>query len=411
MSFESFISHRYLRAKKTHAFINLITWLSVAGVAVGVMALIVVIGVMSGFEADLKSRILGIDSHIKISGTANTKTPLTDILPDIMAVEGVLSAMPYVETQTMIKTRAGVSGAAIKGIEPRHFSKAERFLNELSLEKLKADTKPAGTKNVFPKIVLGKQLGVNLGVLPGDYVYLVSPRGNLSPIGYLPSMRKFEVVGFFSTGMYEYDSALGYVHIDQAQKFLFMGEGISGIDVWISDIYQVDGICARLKQTLDETVRIRSWKELNKNLFFALNLEKTAMFVILVLIIFVAALNIASALIMMVMEKTKDIAILKAMGTTKKSVRKIFVYKGLMIGGLGTIIGKSLGLLLAFLLKRYEFIKLPEEIYLVTTIPVELNVFDVLTIGCCALAICFVATLYPAVQASRMNPVAALRYG
>ena len=266
------------------------------------------------------------------------------------------------------------------------------------------------THAVMP-IVLGKELGRKLGVTEGDTVYVISFRGMVSPIGHVPTMTRFRVVGFFASGMYQFDEAYAFIRLTDAQRVLKMGDKVSGIEIRVKDIYQADKIAARIKEKLGFPYWTKDWMQMNANLFFALKLEKTAMFVILTLIVLVAAFNIASTLIMMVMKKTKDIAILKAMGATDGSIMRIFVIKGMVIGGFGTLLGVLLGVAICYVLKHYPFIKLPGNIYYFTTLPVQLQFFDVLTIALAAMGICFLATLYPAKQAARLNPVDAIRYG
>jgi lipoprotein-releasing system permease protein len=251
----------------------------------------------------------------------------------------------------------------------------------------------------------------NLGVARGDTIHLLSPRGMISPAGLIPVMKRFQVVGEFESGMYEYDGSIAYIHLSDAQKFLHMEDAITGIEVRVNDIYKARQISETISSRLGFPYWGKDWMQMNRNLFSALKLEKTVMFIILALIILVAAFNIASSLIMMVMEKTKDIAILKAMGATDKSIRRIFVFKGMTIGVIGTTLGVSLGFALCKLLEHYKFIELPGDVYYITKLPVLLKTFDVVSIAAASLIICFIATLYPAKQASRLNPVEAIRYG
>jgi lipoprotein-releasing system permease protein len=262
-----------------------------------------------------------------------------------------------------------------------------------------------------PGIILGRELAMNLGVAEGAVVYIISPRGMMSPVGHIPGMKRFEVTGIFSSGFYEYDATLAYIHLETAQNLLRIGDAVTGIGVRITDIYHADRMSAAIGEDFGFPYWTTDWMQLNRNFFSALQLEKKAMFIILTLIILVAAFNIASSLIMMVLSKTKDIAILKAMGATDKSIRKIFVYKGLVIGLVGTMLGVILGVLGCYILKNYQFIELPGDVYYFTTLPVQLRYLDVFLIVVAAVGICFVSTLYPAYKASRLDPVEALRYG
>lgn len=411
MSFEFFIGRRYLRARQKQAFISLISILSTAGVTVGVMALIVVIAVMAGAQSEFRSRILGVDSHAILMRYGGEIEDYRGLIDQVQREEGVLSARPFIYTQSMLRSAAGASGAVLKGVDPPSeteiaidgMGEAFRKLYPQGWEDSHAD-------HVAP-IVIGKELGRKLSVVEGDTVYLISFRGTVSPIGHVPAMNRFRVAGFFASGMYQFDEAYAFVRLSDAQRILKLGDTVSGIEIRVNDIYQADQVAERIKKKLGFPYWTKDWMQMNANLFFALKLEKTAMFIILTLIVLVAAFNIASTLIMMVMKKTKDIAILKAMGASDGSIMRIFVIKGMVIGGFGTILGVVLGIVLCFVLKHYPFIKLPGNIYYFTTLPVQLQIADVLTIALSAIGICFLATLYPARQAARLNPVDAIRYG
>lgn len=411
MGFEFFIGKRYLRARRKQAFISLIGILSTAGVTVGVMALIVVIAVMAGAQSEFRSRILGVDSHAILMRYGGEIDDYRSLIEEVKEVPGVLSARPFIYTQSMLRSAAGAAGAVLKGIDPPTATEdgidgmGEAF--RTLYRQAPAETEAArGTP-----IVIGKELGRKLNVVEGDTVYLISFRGMVSPIGHVPAMKRFRVAGFFASGMYQFDEAYAFVRLTDAQRVLKLEDQVSGIEIRVHDIYQADKVALRIKEKLGFPYWTKDWMEMNANLFFALKLEKTAMFVILTLIVLVAAFNIASTLIMMVMKKTRDIAILKAMGATDGSIMRIFVIKGMVIGGMGTLLGVVLGIAVCYLLKHYPFIQLPGNIYYFTTLPVQLQVLDVLTIAAAALAICFVATLYPARQAARLNPVDAIRYG
>ncbi len=411
MPFELFIGRRYLRAKQKQSFISLITLLSIAGVTVGVMALIVVIAVMTGFETDMKSRILGVESHIVVMRHGGSFSDYRNVMGRIGAQDGVLATTPFIYSQVMIRSASGVSGAVLRGVDPETVGSVVRFFSAEDLSRLAAGAAPGTAISQAPGIIIGKELAKNLGVGSGDTIAMISPRGMLSPIGHMPAMKQFKIAGLFESGMYEFDSTLVYIHLNTAQKMMRMGSTVTGIEVRVDDIYQAGEIGKTLVGDLGFPYWIRDWMSMNRNLFSALKLEKTAMFIILALIVLVAAFNIASSLIMMVMEKTKDIAILKAMGATDKSVRRIFIFKGMAIGVVGTILGVCGGIVLCMLLSHYKFIELPGDVYYITTLPVVLKVVDVAVIAVSALVICFLATLYPAQQASRLDPVEAIRYG
>lgn len=411
MSFELFIGGRYLRARQKQAFISLITILSIVGVMVGVMALIVVIAVMAGFESDLKSRILGVESHVVVMSHGGSFSGYPGILKHILEIDGVEAAAPFIYTQVMLKSSSGVSGAVLKGVDPKTAGQVVKNLRAFSLQQIEQESQTGGSSSLVPGIIIGKELAASLGVSKGDMVYLISPSGMISPVGHLPSMRQFIVKDLFESGIHDYDGSLAYINIGDAQKILRMGNTVTGIEVRVNDIYNAGKIAEKIVNDLGFPYRTRDWMQMNKNLFSALKLEKTVMFIILTLIVLVAALNIASSLIMMVMEKTRDIAILKAMGATDRSIRKIFVFKGMIIGSVGTSLGVCAGYILCKLLEKYKFIDLPGDVYYITTLPVRFVAFDVLLIASAALLICFLATLYPAHQASKLNPVEAIRHG
>ena len=411
MSFEYFIGGRYLRAKQKETFISLITILSVAGVTVGVMALIVVIAVMAGFESDLKQRILGVESHIVVMRHDGSFTGYKKISKQIDKLNGVEASTPFIYSQIMLRSSTGVSGAVLRGIDPDSAGSVIKILKNSMLQNLKKIQQQENSKTSVPGIILGKELARNLGVLKGDAVYLISSRGMISPIGYLPAMKRFEVVGLFESGMYEYDGSLAYIDLKDAQKMLNIKDSVTGIEVRVDDIYNARNIAKKIVSELGFPYWARDWMRMNHNLFSALKLEKTVMFIILALIVLVAAFNIASTLIMMVMGKTKDIAILKAMGAMDSSIRKIFIYKGMIIGAVGTSLGVCLGFIICKLLEKYKFIQLPGDVYYISTLPVRLEGWDVFMIASAAMVICFLATLYPASQASKLNPIEAIRYG
>ncbi|MCK5695386.1 MAG: lipoprotein-releasing ABC transporter permease subunit [Desulfobacula sp.] len=407
MALELFIAGKYLKAKRKEGFISLISFLSVAGVTVGVMALVVVIAVMTGAETDFRKRILGLEPHILVMNYSGKFDNYSHILSDLDKREQIIGISPILFAQAMIRSQQSFSGVMVRGIDPeKGFSLVKGFTAE-QLKKVLCK----GTKNgVLPGIVLGQGLANSVGAIKGDKIILMSPNGFIAPMDHIPSMKRFVVTDTFDSGMYEYDSALAYVHLKEAQRLTNVKNKISAIGIWIDDVFNVKSVKDNLSDILSYPFYLRDWMDINKSLFSALKLEKTAMFIILTLIILVAAFNIASALIMMVMEKTKDIAVLKAMGATNKTIRRIFILKGMIIGLLGTFIGTISGIVICFILKRYDFIQLPDA-YPFSTLPVQLEYFDVLAIAVSAIIICFFSTLYPSYKASKMDPVEALRYG
>jgi len=409
MTYEFFIGIRYLKAKRKQAFISLITMLSTAGVALGVMALVVVIAVMTGFESDLKDRILGIESHIIIMRYSEPISSYPQVIAKIESVSGVSSVAPFIYSQVMLRSASKVAGAVLRGIDPAKTVQSESSISMDCLKLLvKKDSAKAGS---LPGIILGKALADKLKVVPKDIIFLTSARPARDKSSLVPTIKQFQVKGLMETGMHEYDVSMAFILLGDAQKLFHMENQISGLAVKINDIYQAPQISGKILKQLDYPYWARDWIQMNRNLFAMLKLQKTVMFIIMTLIILVAAFNIASALIMMVMEKTRDISILKAMGATSKSIKKIFVFKGLIIGSAGTIIGLGAGFILCLLLKKYQFINLPGDVYFLNTLPVKLEGIDTLVIVLASLLICFLATLYPAGQASKLNPVDGIRYG
>jgi lipoprotein-releasing system permease protein len=426
MNFECFIALRYLRAKRKQAFISLITLISIAGVAVGVMALIVVIAVMTGFENHLRTKILGINSHISVKNYEGAFCNMESIRQDVLEVvvpgnhlfkvisgkdvdARVTAATPLVYMQALLSSGRAVSGAAIRGIEPDSIQKVFSVGKIIRGEGLEAFENYS--ESGIPPILLGKELARNLGVAVGQSIRVVLPSGTITPVGMLPKIRTFRVTGINTTGMYEYDTSLAFIPIEAAQRLLGLGEKVHGLEIKVSDIYATDGLALAIQKRLGFPFWAIDWQQMSRNLFSALKLEKLAMFIILTLIVLVAAFNIVSTLIMMVMEKNQDIAILKTLGAMDKNILRIFIYNGLLVGFIGTILGVSGGVSLCFLLSRYKFIKIPSEVYYTDTLPILLHTSDVAIISISAILICFFATIYPARQAAKVNPSEALRTG
>ncbi len=407
MAVEFFIAGKYLKAKRKEGFISLITFLSVAGVTVGVMALVVVIAVMSGAETEFRKRILGLEPHILVmnyKGSYDSYEPMLASMRDNPHIKGI---SPILFGQAMIRTPHSFSGVMVRGILPENGSALIKGFTPVQLEEaLSLDLKTG----VLPGIILGKELANSVGVIKGDKIILYSSKNFISPIGQIPSMKRFVVKGTFDSGMSEYDSMLAYVHLGHAQQLVSAKDKISAIGIWVDEVFKVKQIREEYFNFIEYPFYIRDWMDINHSLFSALKLEKTAMFIILTLIILVAAFNIASALIMMVMEKTKDIAVLKAMGATNTIIRRIFIIKGMIIGLFGTLLGTTFGVVVCYFLKKYDFIQLPEA-YPFSTLPVQLEYTDVMIISVSAIFICFLSTLYPSFKASKMDPVEAIRYG
>ncbi len=418
MPYELLIGLRYLRAKRKSTFISIITFISTAGVALGVMALIVVLAVMTGFEEDLKDKILGTNADVVVLKSGGEIEGYGALMERLKKVPGVTAATPFIYSQVMLSTGNNVSGVVLRGIDPgtdATVTNLKKSMVEGNLADLEAD---AGSPPGKPGIILGKELAKNLHLFQGDMVNVVSPLGNITPFGMIPKMKQFRVAGLFNTGMFEYDTTLAYVGLKEAQNFLSMGDAITGIQLKVEDVYKSDEIAQEINRSLGYDYFARDWMRMNKNILFALKTEKLVMFIILTLIVLVAAFGIASTLFMVVMEKTKDIAILKSMGATGRSIMKIFVLEGLIIGVAGTAIGVLGGLLVALNLETIVavvqqvtgFELFSRDVYYLDHFPSRVVPGDVALISITAVFISFVATLYPSWQGSRLPPAEALRY-
>lgn len=419
MAFELFIGGRYLRAKKQQAFISLITILAIVGIAVGVMALIVVLSVMRGFDHDLKARILGGQAHVVIYRQDAKFQNYPVVMEQVAKVKNVEAVTPFIYTQVMLRTGSGVSGAILRGVDPETGADVVSMLEDVAFDidsgNVHAPVVSEESGFKYPGIVLGTELARNLRAGIGDIVYVISPQGMLSPAGHMPSMKAFVLTDTFTSGLYEFDQTVAYTSLAEAQSITRMGDNVSGLELKVRDVNHADVVARDVEAKLGGGYPywVRDWMRMNQNLFTALKLERVVMFVILTLIVLVAAFNVASSLIMMVMGKTKDIAILKAMGASGGSIRKIFVFAGMMIGVVGTVIGVILGIILCFILSRINIYELAPDIYYFTDklqLPVRMEVTDIVVIVIAALVICFLATLYPSWQAARLKPVEAVRY-
>ena len=426
MPYELFISRRYLRAKRKQVFVSIITFISIFGIFLGVAALIIVLAVMNGFEEDLRTKILGIKSHIEL--TTDMTGPMKDyqkVRERIAGTEGVVASTPFIYSQAMIRNGNGVTGVIIRGLDTQSAFKVINLgkIKEGNIEylnKIPPEISPNYKKEGAPPdgIVIGKEMARNLGIFLYDTITIISPVSISTPMGMMPRMKKFIVVGIFESGFYEYDSTLAYLSLQSCQDFLQMGDTVTGIDIKVDDIYKADSIARKIQSKLGFPFWAQNWMQMNKNLFSALKLEKRVMFIILSLIVLVAAFNIISALIMIVMEKNKDIAILKSMGATSRSIMKIFIYQGLIIGVIGTALGCVAGVTVAlnlqkvslFVEKIFHFKFLPGDVYYLSELPSKVNYGDVVIIVIGTLLICFLSTIYPSLRASKSDPAEALRY-
>ncbi len=409
-AFEVLVGGRYLRSRRFPRLISAVTYISVSGVTLGVMALIIVIGVMTGFESDLKRKILGTNSHVivvpQIGGAIEGYRELTG---KIRAIPGVTGAAPFILSQAMLGSPGAVQGVVLRGIDPRGEGSVTDLARNLVLGTL-ADLDPDPTGARLPGVILGAELARNLGIGQGGEVRVISAFGSTTPGGVAPAVRRCTVVGIFKSGMYEYDSSLAYIALSEAQLLFDTGDVATGIEVRIKEFDRSLAMAALIQERLGSAYWARDWSEMNHALFSAIRLEKLAMFIILILIVLVASFSIVGSLIMKVIEKGKDIAILKSMGATPAQVRRVFVFGGFLIGSVGTLLGVVLGWGTCLALERYKFIPLPSSVYYIDTLPVEVDPALVGLIAAAAMGISVLATLYPAWKASRLDPIPALRY-
>lgn len=415
MRYEWFIGLRYLKAKRKQTFISIITLISIVGFALGVWALIVVLAVMSGFEKTLKEKILGTQAHLVVLKTSQEGLDrYEEVVKEVEQVKGVVSATPFILSQVMLSSESNVFGVVLNGIDPDRVGKVIELARNMKAGRLQ-DLKAEGDS---PGIILGVELAKRLGVSLNDAIQVISPLGTMTPVGMMPKMKRFRVMGIFYSGMYDFDNTLAYISIPSAQKFLNMDSRVTGIEIKTSDVYKVKKIGKEIRQKLGFPFWTRDWMEMNRNLFSALKLEKVAMFIILVLIVLVAAFNIISTLIMVVMEKNKDIAILKSMGAPSKGILRIFIIEGGVIGVVGTFFGTVVGLATALNLEKvsgfvenlFGFKILPSDVYYIDKLPSQVNPLDIGLIVMTAILISLLATLYPSWRASKLDPAEALRY-
>ena len=403
--YELFIALRYLTAKRKQAFISVITFVSALGITIGVMALIIALALITGFQNDIQDKILGITSHVMVSDlTGEGLEDYPQIISKVEGIKGVQSVSPVVTKTVLISGPSKNSGAVLKGVDFDREKKNSPWLQELERGAIPSlEEKREG-------ILLGREMAFSIGAWVGDVVTVLTSSPRLSPIGPFPGTKRFVVSGIFNSGLYEFDSSHALISLKSAQKLYDLGDRISYLQVKIADIFQAERTAMDLREILPPIVYINTWMEQNKSLFSALKLEKNVMFFTIALIIFVAALNIIASLILMVMEKTRDIGVLKAMGATSRNIRKIFFLQGSMIGVIGTFVGVILGLLSCWLANIFKLIKVPVDIYQISHVPFHVKIIDVLMIVGVSLVISFLSTIFPSHRASKVDPVNALKY-
>ena len=448
MRFELFIATRYLRAKRRQAFIGVITGISILGVAAGVASLIVALAINNGFRQDLQSRLLGSTAHISLlriqSDGISDWRPLLDKLSK---QPHVVAAAPAIYEQVLISRGPRARGAVLKGMLPQYERKVSDLLQTVTLGSAAAIDAPAsvetgvspvqaGSKTrpsttasaspadltsvqqrqaAMPPIILGHDMAEEIGATVGSVVLVTSPQGELTPFGMVPKYIRFHVAGIFNSGFFDYDSSWAFIRLSDAQELFGLGDVISVIQFKIDDIYRAADVAHQLEQSADlisgsHGFMATNWMEQNKPLFRALRLERVVTFITIGLIVFVAALNILISLIMMVMEKTKDIAVLMSLGTKKKQIRRVFIAQGVLIGVIGTVIGLILGYAISYAGGHYHFIALSAEVYSIDYVPFAPRLIDGLIVALVSIGISFIATIYPSWSAARILPAEALRY-
>ncbi len=412
LPYELLIGLRYTHAKRRNHFISFISIVSMAGIALGVTALIVVLSVMNGFQEELRARILGVAAHLEISGPGDRLADWPGVLAQAQQNKEVAAGAPYVNAQGMLANGDMVRGAIIRGVLPERESQVADFAQFMKSGTL-ADLRPGEFG-----IILGAELARALNVYPGDKVVLLTPQGNITPAGVMPRVKQFTVTGIFAAGMFEYDSGLALIHLQDGQKLLRLGDDVSGVRLKLTELFRAPWVTRELAQTLSGTYYLTDWTQSHANFFRAVAIEKRMMFLILLLIVAVAAFNIVSTLVMAVTDKQSDIAILRTLGAKPGSIMKIFIVQGAFIGVFGTVLGVAGGVLLALnletvvpVIERMAGMDLfPADVYYINELPSKLDWGDVGVIGGISLLISLVATLYPSWRASRINPAEALRY-
>jgi lipoprotein-releasing system permease protein len=408
LPYEIFVSLRYLRTKKRYGTISLNTFISIAGVVIGVATSIITLSVMTGFQGYFRDKILSAMPHIVVMEYTGTGVKDEEALKNkVERVPQVKATTPFIYAQSMLTSDDRMQGVVVRGIVP----KTEVRVTDLAKNMTVGTLDDLGSvRGKPPRIIIGEDLARKLGVSIGETITMVNPLGEETAMGVIPKMRKFVLAGLFDAGMYDYNTGFVYIALAEAQKFFEMPGRVSGVQVRVDDIYQADSTAAAIQDSAGYPFYTRNWMEMNKNFFSALLLEKIGMSLILVVIIIVASFNIIGTLTMIVMEKSREIAILKSMGSPARSIMKIFMFAGLAIGFMGTVIGAIIGYGAVTIITRTDIISLPKDVYQISHLPLSISGLDMLVISLTAIGISFLATLYPSWQAAKQDPVEVLRY-
>jgi lipoprotein-releasing system permease protein len=419
MTWELLVGLRYLRSRRRR-MLSLISAISLAGVTIGVATLLIVLGVMTGMERDLRDKILGFNPHITVTSFSGPLEEWRDALARVRTVDGVVAAGPVVYGQAMIALGRSVSGVVVRAIDPGEGDVVVDVADHLlkgsmqALAEQQEVTLPpeeGGGRVQLGPLLVGKELARQLGVTVGDTVSVISPLGTPGPAGMVPRIKRFVVVGVFDSGMFDYDTTLAYMALGDAQKFFDLKDEVSGLEVRVDEIYAAGRIARRLEDALGGfPYRARDWTEANRNIFSALKLQTVVSTIVLCLIVVVAAFNILATLTMVVKEKRRDIAILMSMGASSAAIARLFVLKGAIIGVTGTLAGCLLGLGGSVLLRRYQFVELPKDVFLFDTLPVDVNPLNFALVAAVSIGICVLAALSPARRAASLVPVEVIRY-
>ncbi len=410
--YELFVGLRYTRAKRRNHFISFISITSMLGIALGVAALIVVLSVMNGFQKELRTRILGVAAHVQIVGMGGPLANWRQVGDEARRQPDVIASAPYIMAQGLLSHRQSVQGTIVRGILPA---------NEATVADITGHMRAGSLDNLAPGaygVVLGNELALSLGVRMGDRLVLIAPQGQVTPAGILPRLRQFTVVGVFEVGMYEYDAGLAFIHLQDAQKLYRLGDSVTGVRLKLTELFDAPRVARELAQEIGDDVYVTDWTRSHANFFRAVQIEKRVMFIILLLIVAVAAFNIVSTLVMAVTDKRADIAILRTLGAAPGDVMKIFIIQGALIGVIGTVIGVALGILLAINIdvivpaieSVFSIQFLAKDVYYISDLPSDLQLEDVAAIALTAFALSLAATIYPSLRAARINPAEALRY-